>query len=467
MKNSTIAAISTPLGPGGIGIIRVSGPKALDILERVFVRDSKEGSIQKTVKADFRSHQVFYGKILDPKKGTLIDEALAIFMQAPKSFTREDVVELQSHSGFVVLERILNAVLDSGATVAQAGEFTKRAFLNGRIDLSQAEAVIDMIHAPCETAVQMASQQMGGYLKRNVVEIRSGILALRATLEAELEFSEEVDTQLHRENISRTIEKKLLPGIERLIKNQKNATIYRDGILLSIAGLPNVGKSSLLNQLVQKETALVSEVPGTTRDIVREYLTIRGVPIVLCDTAGLHDSEDPVECMGIEKARDQIQESHTILFVLDASRALKLEERQLIESLKTKRTFFLINKIDIADQLTISNIKKQVQNESVLEISAKTGEGVGALKDRIFYGIIKSGEKHQADVGFPNLRQRKLLERVSEMLKQCGREVLDGMAEDMISEQLKGIVATLEHISGRRDREDLYDTIFSQFCVGK
>lgn len=467
MKTTTIAAISTPLGPGGIGIVRISGPKSLDILKRVFVRHRKKGSTQKTVKTEFRSHQVYYGKILDAKKGTYIDEALAIFMRAPKSFTREDVVELQSHSGFLVLERILNVVLENGAIVAQAGEFTKRAFLNGRIDLSQAEAVIDMINAPCEKAVHMASQQMDGLLKRRVGEIRSGVVALRARLEVDLEFSEVGDTQILRENLSRTIQKEILPEIERLIKAQKNSAIYRDGILLSIAGIPNVGKSSLLNQLVQKEIALVSEVPGTTRDIVREYFTIRGIPIVLCDTAGLHDSADPVECMGIEKARDQIQESHTILFVLDASRTVKQEEIQLIESLKTKRVIFLINKKDIADGRAVSDIKKLFQNESVLEVSTKTGEGIEDLKDRIFHGIIKGGGKDQGDVGFPNLRQRKLLERAGEMLRQQDRDIINGIDEDLVSEGLKDVIGTLEEISGSRDREDLYDSIFSQFCIGK
>ena len=330
------------MGPGGIGVIRISGPEALDILKRIFVRidQGRQSSDQNGKKGHFRSHRVYYGKIFDPKKENLIDEALAIYMKAPKSFTREDVVELQSHSGYLVLDRILNAVLDNGATMAEAGEFTKRAFLNGRIDLSQAEAVIDIINAPCETAIYMASQQMEGHLKERVEKIRSKIMARRAQLEADIEFSDESISPLEREGLLKTIQQDILPEIEALIKNQKEAAIYKDGILLSISGLPNVGKSSLLNKLVEKESAIVSEIPGTTRDIVKEYITIRGVPIVLCDTAGIQKSADPVECIGIEKARNQIQQSDTILFVLDASRQLKDEEKNLIESLKTKRTFF-------------------------------------------------------------------------------------------------------------------------------
>ncbi|WP_319522739.1 tRNA uridine-5-carboxymethylaminomethyl(34) synthesis GTPase MnmE [uncultured Desulfosarcina sp.] len=459
MNSSTIAAISTPVGPGGIGIIRISGPESLNILKRVFVRESND--------AEFYSHRVYYGKIFDPKKGLLIDEALAIFMQAPKSFTREDVVELQSHSGFVVLDRILSAVLDSGASLAEAGEFTKRAFLNGRIDLSQAEAVIDMISAPCEAAVHIASQQMSGLLKESVEDIRSALMGLRTRIEAKLEFFEEGSTSEDQDFVLKSIKREILPKIEKLIQNQKDSAIYRDGILLSIAGLPNVGKSSLLNQLVQKETAIVSEVPGTTRDIVREYLTIQGVPIVLCDTAGLHDSIDPVECLGIERTRNQIQQSDTILFVIDASRPLMDEEKRLIESLKTKRTFFLLNKIDISDKNRVDALKTQIQQDKVVTISAKTGEGIDALKDMLFRGIVESDFVKHHEVGIPNIRQRKLLEKAAEKLKRCNREIVKGISEDMVSEGLKEVVAIMENIIGSRDREDLYDTIFSQFCIGK
>ena len=255
--------------------------------------------------------------------------------------------------------------------------------------------------------------------------------------------------------------------LKKLIQKQKDSAIYRDGILLSIAGLPNVGKSSLLNQLVQKETAIVSEVPGTTRDIVREYLTIQGVPIVLCDTAGLHDSLDPVECLGIERARNQIQQSDTILFVIDASRALMKEEKRLIESLKTKRTFFLLNKIDISDKRRVKALKTQIQQEKVVPISAKTGEGIDTLKDMLLRGIVERDVTRHHDVSIPNIRQRKLLEKAADKLKQCSGEIETGVSEDMISEGLKEAGTILEDICGSRDREDLYDTIFSQFCIGK
>lgn len=467
MKHSTIAAISTPLGPGGIGIIRISGPEAKDILKRVFIRAEKGSSFHRGESNHFRSHRVYYGKIIDPHKGRLIDEALAIYMKAPKSFTREDVVELQSHSGFVVLDRILNAVIDSGALIAEPGEFTKRAFMNGRIDLSQAEAVIDMINAPCEAAVYMASQQMMGILKESVDEIRSKIISLRAQLEVELEFSDQNETQMGKDALLESIQHEILQKIARLVQNQKEAAIYRDGVLLSIAGLPNVGKSSLLNQLVQKETAIVSEVPGTTRDIVREYLTIRGVPIVLCDTAGLHDSLDPIECLGVQKARKQIQESDNILFVIDASRDLLEEEKVLIESLKTKRTLFLINKIDIADKNRVKKLEGMIQQKWVLPISAKTGEGIDQLKELLLKGIVESDAIKQMDAGIPNLRQRQLLDKAYKQISQCVQDVSKEYTLDRASEKLNDAIDTLDSVCGTREREDLYDTIFSQFCIGK
>lgn len=467
MKPSTIAAISTPLGPGGIGVIRISGPEAKDILKRIFIRGGNDFSCQKGEPAKFRSHRVYYGKIFDPKKRSLIDEALAIYMKAPKTFTREDVVELQSHSGFVVLDRILNAVVDCGASLAEAGEFTKRAFLNGRIDLSQAEAVIDLINAPCEAAVYMASQQMTGIIQESVEDIRSRIISLRAQLEVELEFSDENEFQLDRGPLFDTIQLDILPKLAKLIQNQKDSAIYRDGVLLSIAGLPNVGKSSLLNQLVQKETAIVSEVPGTTRDVVREYLTIRGVPIVLCDTAGLHDSFDPIECLGIQKARKQIQESDTVLFVVDGSRDLLEDEKVLIASLKSKRTFFLINKVDIADKNRVKEIERLLQQKWVLPISAKTGQGIEKLKELLLKGIVESDVIRQRDVGIPNLRQRKLLDKACEQINQCVQDIRIPYALDRVSEQLKDAADTLGAICGNREREDLYDTIFSQFCIGK
>ena len=359
MDQSTIAAISTPVGPGGIGILRISGPNAYTILERLFVRVRRQrhpsGRSPSGTPA-YLSHRVYYGHIVDPEQGVPIDEVLVIYMQAPNSFTREDVVEIQSHSGYVVLDRLLNAVLDSGAVLSEPGEFTKRAFLHGRIDLTQAEAVIDLINAPCEAAVQMANRQMAGMLKRQVEAILAAAMQVRAHLEADLEFAATETVQISPGIVLERLQRDVLAPIERLIQSHQETAIYRDGVTLSIIGVPNVGKSSLLNRLVQKETAIVSEIPGTTRDLIREYVSINGIPVVVCDTAGLHDSDDPIECIGIQKAQDQIERSDILLFVIDATRPLSQNEEKLIDKFKKMKTLFLINKTDIAEQAMISRL---------------------------------------------------------------------------------------------------------------
>ena len=382
MTPLTIAAISTPLGPGGIGIIRISGPDSYAIMRKLFVRGPKQSQAQRTDPSDnhFSSHRVYYGHIHDPSNSRVIDEVLAVFMAGPKSFTREDVLEIHSHSGFVVLDKLLSAVVDAGAGLADPGEFTKRAFINGRIDLTQAEAVIDLINAPCETAVYMASQQMGGGLRQAVDQIIAQLLSLKANLEAEIEFGEHSERPYDSQSLSLGLKDKILPEINVLIQNQKSAAIFKHGALLSIAGVPNVGKSSLLNQLVSRETAIVSEVPGTTRDIVKDYISIEGIPVAVCDTAGIHDSTDPVECIGMQKAKEAFQQADIVLLVLEATRPLNTIEKGLIADFEHKSTVAVINKKDIADKSAMQTIKKQLQAIRFIPVSAKTGDGLDKLK---------------------------------------------------------------------------------------
>ena len=469
MDHQTIAAISTPLGPGGIGIIRISGPEAYPILEKLFVRtgQTKRSGIDATEKTAYESHRVYYGKIVDPTQRSVIDEVLALYMKAPNSFTREDVVEIQSHSGFVVLDRLLNTILDNGARLSEPGEFTKRAFLNGRIDLTQAEAIIDLINAPCDAAVQMANRQMAGNMKREVENIVSKLTNLRAKMEVELEFGETDVCDVGSEPFAETIQKRILAPIEKLIQVYKETAIFRDGIHLAIGGVPNVGKSSLLNQLVQKETAIVSEVPGTTRDLIREYISINGIPVVVFDTAGLHDSDDPIESMGIQKAREQIESSDILLFVVDASRQLTVNEEKLIDKFKKMKTLFLINKIDIAGEDAIEKVKQKIDHRNVLAISAKTGQGIETLKERLFKGIVTADEVLQSDQAVPNLRQRKILEKAYNEIQGCLEAIAAHQTSDIVSQMLNNAILALSEITGLRTDEDLYDQIFSQFCIGK
>ena len=468
MDQPTIAAISTPLGPGGIGIIRISGSEAYAILNQLFVHAGQpNGNDHKASSATaYTSHRVYYGHIVDPQSGSVIDEVLVVYMQAPRSFTREDVVEIQSHSGFVVLDRLLNAVLDCGATLSDPGEFTQRAFLNGRIDLTQAEAVIDLINAPCEAAVRMANRQMAGNLKAQVGAIIAAAVSARAQLEADLEFLDAetggVDPRMIQDNLQQAV----LAPINRLIQAHVETAIYRDGVHLSIVGVPNVGKSSLLNQLVQKETAIVSEVPGTTRDIIREYVSINGIPVVVHDTAGLHDSDDPIESIGIQKAFDQIERSDILLLVVDATRALSVNEATLIDKFKKMKTLLLVNKIDLVDQAVIQRRTQQIDHPQILPISAKTGQGLEAVKKHLFQGIVAAEEIMQSEQAMPNLRQRRVLEGAQREIQAAIQTMQSQGVADIVSERLQAGIQQLQEISGQRN-EDLYDYIFGQFCIGK
>ncbi len=471
MLAETIAAISTPLGPGGIGIIRISGPHAPAILMRLFRRRGRGGRSEdgRAVALPIQSHRVYYGFVCDPHDGNVIDEVLALYMQGPKSFTREDVVEIHSHSGIVVLDRLLSAVVNAGARLADPGAFTKRAFLNGRIDLTQAEAVVELINAPCETAARMAGSHIAGGLRGVVDDMVNTIVGLQSKCEAIIEFGESdaIACQLVFEEAATTLGQVVLPEIGALIRRQKEAAVYRDGLALTIAGMPNVGKSSLLNNLVQKETAIVSDIPGTTRDVVREYSSINGVPVTICDTAGIHDTTDPVECIGIARARSQIQSADTVLLVVEATRPLRDFEVRLYDESRAKRTLVVINKDDLADAVAVAAIERRLGAHRCVRVSAKTGAGLEALKNRIFSGLVAESGRVSGERITPNLRQRIILERAGREIESLSVAMETRPAVELISEKMKQILHILEEISGSRGRDDLYEHIFSQFCVGK
>ncbi|WP_372682557.1 tRNA uridine-5-carboxymethylaminomethyl(34) synthesis GTPase MnmE [Desulfosarcina sp.] len=469
MTNNTIAAISTPLGPGGIGVVRISGPCAYTIMKRLFLRKQpcRPRYGRSSEENQFRSHFVYYGHLVEPLNQTIIDEALAIYMKGPKSFTREDVVEFHSHSGFVVLDRILHLVVDAGAVLSAPGEFSKRAFLNGRIDLTQAEAVIDLINAPCEFAVQMASHQVAGGLRDVLAALTATITRLQAVCEANIEFDESVEDDPVHSTVQEMLSQSILPEVTELIKRQKDTAIFKEGVLLAIAGAPNVGKSSLLNRLVERETAIVSEVPGTTRDIVRDYFSINGVPVVICDTAGIHDTQDPIECLGIKKARDHFHRADIVLLVVEASRKLNAFEKNLIEELQHTRMIVVINKDDIADDDAVADTQQITQHIPQAKVSAKTGHGVANLKGLIFKDLVSGKNRGDHGGATPNLRQRIILEKTMRELQRCLAAAETEQPLDVISGLLTEVLHLLDGISGRRKTEDLYDHIFSQFCIGK
>ena len=469
MTNPTIAAIATPLGPGGIGIVRISGPSSYDILLRLFKRHQHTTGIASPhfSEGPICSHRVYYGNILEPENGAIIDEVLVIYMKAPRSYTREDVVEIHSHSGFVVLDRLLSAVIDSGAKLAGPGDFTKRAFLSGRIDLSQAEAIIDLINAPCETAATMASHQVTGGIRDIVENLTTTLRALQARCEAQIEFSE-IDADGNPvPGVCRDVRRIIIPAIDKLIQRQKETAIYREGLHLAIAGSPNVGKSSLLNKLVQREAAIVSEVPGTTRDIVREYLSINGVPVILCDTAGIHESQDPVECIGIERARDQIHHSDMVLLVLDATRRLNPFEEKLLEDVKKYNCIVVLNKEDLVHESAIGKLEKKLGNSTFVRVSAKYGDHIGELKALIFKDMVLGKGLDEGTGVTPNLRQRKLLEKARDELQDLAGSTGERLSIELVAALLNSAIDRLGMLSGKREQEDLYDHIFSQFCIGK
>lgn len=471
MINKTIAAIATPLGPGGIGIIRISGPEALKILKKVFIPQRRRAGKAATSPSEifFNTHQVYYGHIVDSVERNYIDEVLAICMRGPKSFTREDVVEIHSHSGFVVLDRILSTVFDAGAILAQPGEFTKRAFLNGRIDLTQAEAVIDLINAPCETALKMASQQIAGDFRKVIEGLIFKIRSLQARCEAIIEFdeSDQLEQNYPIKEIHQAVRQSVLPEIDALIKQQSDNAIFREGIVLAITGIPNVGKSSLLNRLVQNETAIVSEVPGTTRDILKEYISINGIPVVVCDSAGIHESKDPVECLGIDKARKQVGNADIVLLVIEAVQGMDRCDEEILACCDPEKTIIVINKEDIGKDTIMQNIERQAEKFQSIRVSAKFGNGIEQLKDLIFKKITIDRKLRPEERVTPNLRQRKLLQRArQELLNGLSDEALES-AWELVGETFNQVVSTLDEIGGRRNKEELYDHIFSRFCVGK
>jgi tRNA modification GTPase len=465
----TIAGIATPLGPAGIGVVRISGPDSLLILKRLFAsgRPGAQISSSLTANKQFNSHAVCYGHIIDPASGGIIDEVLCFYMQGPKSFTREDVVEIQSHSGYLVLDRILSAVVDSGAALSLPGEFTKRAFLNGRIDLSQAEAVVDLINAPSEAALQMASQQLTGGVRDVLKAIHTKLVALNAHCEAAIDFPEAVETATAVSTIPVILKNDILPEISCLIQRSQDNAVFREGLRLAIVGVPNVGKSSLLNQLAEKEAAIVSELPGTTRDLVREYLSINGVPVVVCDTAGLQDTHDPVERMGILKAREELRCADVILLVLDATREITSFEEALMVENSIQKTLCVINKIDLGLDLVSVVVRDKFPGRRVVRVSAKTGSGISELKQAVFSDWVCPKETPRWQAVTPNFRQRKILEKVLRELQPCCSVDETRHPPEITAEILRRALELLDGISGNRDQEDLYDYIFSQFCVGK
>jgi len=463
----TIAAIATPFGSAGIGIVRISGDHAKSILQKLFLPkpECRPQSNSAASSLEFLSHRLTHGFIYDPISSRILDEVLAVLMAAPNSYTREDVVEIQSHSGFLLLQKILSLVLQHGARLAEPGEFTRRAFLNGRIDLSQAEAVIDMINARSEQALFLASSQLQGWMKHQVTGLVERLTAICVDLQANIEFPDEIDCQDEIDNYGAAIQKDLIEPIGKLLNNYHSAHVFRDGVRFSIVGRPNVGKSSLLNRLLESSKAIVTPYPGTTRDPVEGFTQIKGIPILFADTAGLRPSDDPIEQIGMQKTRECIEQADFVFFVLQADQSVSKEDREIYQQVRHKNVVLLINKIDLVSAIPHWPAA-EFPNLPIVQVSALTGEGLSDLKDAVV-SALSAAPVSSAHESVPTLRQKQALEAALDYLSSAVQAIGLGTPDDLVLQDLEAANAQLNTILGQTASIDLLDEIFSRFCIGK
>ncbi len=458
LDQETIAAIATPYGQGGIGIVRISGPQALDIAEKVFKPNRPRDA--------FESHRLYLGHFIDPVSGHTLDEVLLSFMRSPHSYTGEDVAEINSHSGWLLLSKILEILLGQGARLARPGEFTLRAFLNHRIDLTQAEAVVDLINSRSETGLVLASRHIRGSFKRRIQGLRKKAVDILAHAEVAIDFPEEESDRFSREQGAIDIQHLLLEPIQALIAAHAGR-IWLDGVDTVIVGRVNAGKSSLLNRLLNEERAIVTAVPGTTRDIIESTLSIGGIPIKLMDTAGLRHVTDEVERVGIRLTRQKMAEADLVLIVIDQSRPLGEEDKEIIRQAGGKHGLVALNKIDLPSALSRETRAEAFAPFPVVETSALTGQGIEQLQQQVVDVITRSDAMPTCSEAVPNLRHRNALVEASEAFHASRNKAEEGAPMEIVALELKTGIDALSEIIGETASEDVLDAVFSQFCLGK
>lgn len=457
-STDTIAAIATAMTSSGIGIIRISGGEAFSILGRIFRSKNPEKKIE--VQAAYTVH---YGYIYDGDE--LLDEVLVLLMRGPHSYTAEDTVEIDCHGGILVMRRILESVFRRGARPAEPGEFTKRAFLNGRIDLSQAEAVMDVIQAKNQLALKSSMSQLRGSMKEKISKIREKILYELAFIESALDDPEHISLEGYPERLTQVLQK-LLEVMGKLLQSSENGRILKEGIKTVILGKPNAGKSSLLNVLLGEERAIVTEIAGTTRDILEEQIQLQGVSLKLMDTAGIRSTEDVVEQIGVSRAREQAKDADLILYVADSSCPLNESDEEILDLLQEKKAIVLLNKSDLEPVVTEEMIASRT-NHPVIPISAKEEWGISKLEDCIQKLFFQGDVSFNDEVVLTNLRHKAALEEARNSLRMVQSSIADGMPEDFYSIDLMDAYAALGRILGEEVGEDLVNEIFSRFCMGK
>lgn len=455
MLFDTIAAISTPKGEGGIAIIRISGDKSFEILDKIFVK--------KNPNANLGFYKLNYGFIKDGEK--TVDEVMAVRLKAPKSYTCEDIVEINCHGGTLVSEKVLELVLRNGARHAESGEFTKRAFMNGRIDLSQAEAVMDIIQGKTEKSVSLSLDQLRGDLRDKVNQFKKALLDITAHVNVVLDYPEEgIDDPLPAE-LRNNLEK-VYEEANHLIDSYDTGKKIKEGIKTVIVGKPNVGKSTLLNALLHEERAIVTHVAGTTRDVIEEIINIKGVPLVLVDTAGIRKTDDIVENIGVEKSKQFIGKADLVLLVLDASKELENEDIEVINQIKEnkKKVIVLLNKIDLNKKINLEGHNL----ENIVEISAKDNIGIEDMQEKIYSYIVEEDVENSSEkLIITNIRHKTALEKTKDAIKNIFETIDMGLPMDLISVDLKEALDSLSEITGEISSEDILDHVFGNFCVGK
>jgi tRNA modification GTPase len=472
--DDTIAAIATPLGEGGLAVIRISGREALGVADRCFTPVGKNS--QKPSQAT--SHTIHYGKVM--RAGVQVDEVLCAVMRAPRTYTREDIVEITCHGGILSSKTVLDTVLESGARLAEPGEFTQRAFLNGRLDLTQAEAVLDMIHSRTELALSVANEQLAGKLGRRINELRDGLMETLAHLEAYIDFPEEdIEPETQAQ-----LDQRMAKGIafmEELLRTANEGQVLRQGVRAAIIGRPNAGKSSLLNQLLGRDRAIVSPIPGTTRDTIEETANVRGIPVVFVDTAGLREAQDGLEAEGIRRSRESLARAEFILHVLDASEVLTEQDEKYLKEFVEKKRIIVCNKVDLPRKLAMDSVRssafrRPVSPEppeggtpilDVVDVSCATGQGIEMLKDAI-KSLVWSGEiKSEMLEVMINSRHQDALRRGHEATSRALAALRNGESLEFPALELHIAVNAIGEVVGKTATEDLLDIIFKQFCIGK
>lgn len=457
-KNDTIAAIATGAASAGIGIIRISGENAIEVADRIFRAKNPNKRL-----ADTPTYQALYGEVVDGE--LVMDEAICLVMRAPNSYTTEDVVEVQCHGGMILLQQILQVILKNGARAAEPGEFTKRAYLGGRIDITQAESVMDMIHAKNELAARSSVRQLQGALSDKIKEIRAFVLENVAYIESALDDPENYSL----DGFSKELQDKVqntTEEVDRLLHTAEEGKMIREGIRTVILGKPNAGKSSLLNLLLGEERAIVTEIAGTTRDTLEEDVMVQGIPLKVIDTAGIHETVDTVERIGVEKAKKSLEDADLVLYIIDGSRPLDEDDSYIKSLLQDRRVIILVNKIDVEQVVDKSWITSNIQ-APLIEISAVTGEGLTKFKDTLtemfFHGKLSMNDQ----VYITNLRHREALSEAKDSLIRVLDSIGQGMPEDFLTIDLMAAYEQLGTILGEQLEDDLADEIFGKFCTGK